>query len=116
MFVAHTVTVSAMNTVLQSLRPQQAFKAEDGDEHAGQSGYGNLSRTGAIESMNVPRVLDVSQRRSNLLRHAGADIASLQLSSTPTQILCRQILRQRSSSPTERRLWHSGSKEESLSL
>lgn len=52
-----------MNQVLQQLRPQQAFSSEDGGDVVSRdaAGYGNLSRTGAIESMNVPRVLDVSQ-------------------------------------------------------
>jgi len=56
-----------MNECLQQLRPQQAYRQEDGDglnsnDVAGwgsHAGHGNLSRSGGIESMNVPRVPDV---------------------------------------------------------
>ena len=56
-----------MNECLQQLRPQQAYRQEDGDglnsnDVAGwgsHAGHGNLSRSGGIQSMNVPRVPDV---------------------------------------------------------
>lgn len=67
--ITHPVSLNNMNEVLQQLRPQQALRPEDGDEFASKdaaawgsrAGYGNLSASGGIESMNVPRVLDVSQ-------------------------------------------------------
>jgi hypothetical protein len=69
--ITHPVFPINMNEVLQQLRPQQALRPEDGDEFASKdaaawgsrAGYGNLSSSGGIESMNVPRVLDVSQLR-----------------------------------------------------
>lgn len=59
--------ILTMNECLQQLRPQQAYRQEDGDglnshDVAGwgsHAGHGNLSRSGGIESMNVPRVPDV---------------------------------------------------------
>jgi len=59
--------ILTMNECLQQLRPQQAFRQEDGDglnshDVAGwgsHAGHGNLSRSGGIDSMNVPRVPDV---------------------------------------------------------
>ena len=57
-----------MNEILHKLRPQDAYRGEDGDgmnsaDVAGwgsHAGHGNLSRSGGIASMDVPRVHDVS--------------------------------------------------------
>lgn len=62
------ITSTTMNEILHTLRPQDAYRGEDGDgmnsgDVAGwgsHAGHGNLSRSGGIASMDVPRVHDVS--------------------------------------------------------
>jgi hypothetical protein len=64
----HTLYQRTMNEILHKLRPQDAYRGEDGDginsaDVAGwgsHAGHGNLSRSGGIASMDVPRVHDVS--------------------------------------------------------
>jgi len=69
--VVHLLThliSTIMNEILHKLRPQDAYRGEDGDginsaDVAGwgsHAGHGNLSRSGGIASMDVPRVHDVS--------------------------------------------------------
>ena len=56
-----------MNKILTQLRPQEALRQEE-DEFGGKdvagwgshAGYGNLGRSGGVESMTIPRVPDVS--------------------------------------------------------
>jgi hypothetical protein len=65
--LTHLISTT-MNEILHKLRPQDAYRGEDGDginsaDVAGwgsHAGHGNLSRSGGIASMDVPRVHDVS--------------------------------------------------------
>lgn len=55
-----------MNKILTQLRPQEALR-QDEDEFGGNdvagwgshAGYGNLGRSGGVDSMTIPRVPDV---------------------------------------------------------
>lgn len=111
-----------MNDILTQLRPQEALRHDEeefgGKDVAGwgsHAGHGNLSRSGGIESMTVPRVPDVS----GLAVHDSssgpeADTSSPQHSSAPTPTRCRPIRRPRSSWRTVRQRWPLGSREVSL--
>lgn len=49
-----------MDAVLTSLRPQARHTTEDDFDGTGLEDYGNLTRSGGVRGMSIPRVPDVS--------------------------------------------------------
>jgi hypothetical protein len=117
--LTHLISTT-MNEILHKLRPQDAYRGEDGDginssDVAGwgsHAGHGNLSRSGGIQSVDVPRVHDVSSMQRVIMTWL---TISHRRSSTLIPTLCLRTLRQRSSSHTEQRRLPLGSKVVSLS-